>query len=95
MYDFFALMGFDVLDSAFRASIVAATTPNIGPFFTIIWTVIIIDELLFRHSPSFKLAVLVSVARREGKDDFVCGNSGLAMDQISAKRTKSSVRYSL
>jgi hypothetical protein len=43
----FALVRFDVLNSAFWASIVAAATPNVSPFFSIFGAAIIIHELPF------------------------------------------------
>jgi hypothetical protein len=49
MYDFFALVRLDVLDSTLRAAIIAAATPNISPFFAIFGASIIIHELSFRH----------------------------------------------
>jgi hypothetical protein len=49
MHHIFTLVRFDVLDSALRAPIVAATTPNVGPFLTVLGAAIIIDELPFGH----------------------------------------------
>ena len=49
MYDFFALVRLDVLDPALWASIIAAATPDIGPFLAIFGASIIIHELSFRH----------------------------------------------
>jgi hypothetical protein len=41
---FHALVRLNVFDSAFRASIVAATAPDIGPFLAVIRAAIIIHE---------------------------------------------------
>jgi len=46
---FLALVGFNVFDSALRASIITAATPNIGPFFAVSGAAIIIYELSFCH----------------------------------------------
>jgi hypothetical protein len=45
----FALVRFNVLNPAFRASIVAAATPNISPLFGVFRAAIIIYELSFCH----------------------------------------------
>jgi hypothetical protein len=45
----FALVRFNVLDTALRASIVAAATPNISPLFGVFGAPIIIYELPFCH----------------------------------------------
>src|ERR1700688_3605260 len=54
------LVRLNVLDSALRAPVVAATTPDISPFFSIFGTAIVIDELSFRHHypPHLKLVSL-------------------------------------
>jgi hypothetical protein len=49
MDHFLALVRFDVFDSTLRALVIAAAAPNIGPFFTVIRTAIIIHELSFWH----------------------------------------------
>jgi hypothetical protein len=46
---FLALVRFDVLGSTLRASVVAAATPNVCPFFTVFRAAIIIDVFLLRH----------------------------------------------
>jgi hypothetical protein len=46
---FLALVRLDVLDAALRASVIAAATPNISPFFAIFGAAIMINELSFRH----------------------------------------------
>jgi len=45
----FALIRFNVLNPALRASIVAAATPNISPLFGVFGAAIIIYELSFYH----------------------------------------------
>jgi hypothetical protein len=50
MYDFLAFVRLDVFGFAFRAPVITAAAPNISPFFAVIRTAIVIDELLFRHS---------------------------------------------
>jgi hypothetical protein len=47
--DIFAFVGFDVLDAALRASIVAAATPDVGPFRTIIGALAVVNVLRSRH----------------------------------------------
>jgi hypothetical protein len=49
MYDFLALVRLDVFDSTLRAPVIAATTPDINPFFAIFRAAIIIHELSFWH----------------------------------------------
>jgi hypothetical protein len=49
MNDLFALVRFNVLNPAFRASIVAAATPNVGPLFAIVRTAVIVNELRLGH----------------------------------------------
>jgi len=44
--DFLALVRLDVLDTTFRAHVIAATAPDIRPFCPIEWAPIIIDVLL-------------------------------------------------
>jgi hypothetical protein len=46
---FLAIVRLDVFDPALRASIVAAATPNISPFFSVFGAAIIIHELSFWH----------------------------------------------
>jgi hypothetical protein len=48
------LVRFDVFHSTLWAAIIAATTPDISPFFPIIRTTIIVDELPLRHFSSSK-----------------------------------------
>jgi hypothetical protein len=43
------LIRFDVFHSAFWAAVIAATAPNVNPFFAVIRAPIVIDELLLRH----------------------------------------------
>jgi hypothetical protein len=47
--DFLALVRFNVLHSALRAHVIAATTPHVRPLTAIHGTAIVIDELFLRH----------------------------------------------
>jgi hypothetical protein len=53
MHHFLATVRLYVFDPALRASIVAATTPNVSPFLPIFGAAIIVDEL-----PSWHLVLL-------------------------------------
>jgi hypothetical protein len=49
MHHFFAPIRFNIFGFALRAPVIAAAAPDISPFFTVIRTTIVIDELPFRH----------------------------------------------